>query len=54
MLDAGLHRGPADSPEVVVTGSTVCVVIGTDGSGKRPIPERLLAALVAESDSGPS
>lgn len=56
-IEFAVHRGTAECPEVVVTGSTVYVVIGTDGSGKRPIPGRLLAALtdhVAESDPEPS
>ena len=35
-------RGPAGP---VATGRTVYVVIATDGSGKRPIPEILRAAL---------
>ena len=38
-------RGP-DGP--VAEGRTVYVVVGTDGSGKRPIPGFLLAALGAE------
>jgi acyl-CoA thioester hydrolase len=56
-IEFAVNRGPADSPEVAVTGSTVYVVVGTDGSGKRPIPGRLLDALtdhVAETDPGPS
>jgi acyl-CoA thioester hydrolase len=35
-------RGPAG---VVATGETVYVVVGTDGSGKRPLPDRLRNAL---------
>jgi acyl-CoA thioester hydrolase len=38
--------------EVVATGRTIYVVVATDGSGKRPIPELLRAALGAGS-TGP-
>jgi acyl-CoA thioester hydrolase len=31
--------------EPIVIGRTVYVVIGTDGSGKRPVPEELRTAL---------
>ena len=31
----------------VATAQTVYVVVGTDGSGKRPIPDRLRAAIAA-------
>lgn len=48
-IEFTLHRGAGDDPEVVVTGSTVYVVIGTDGSGKRPIPDLLLDALGDQS-----
>jgi acyl-CoA thioester hydrolase len=37
-------RGP---DAVVATGSTVYVVVGTDGSGKRAVPDRLRNALHA-------
>lgn len=46
-LEFAVHRGPADDSEVAVTGSTVYVVIGTDGTGKRPIPDLLRDALLA-------
>ena len=36
------------SGEVVATGRTVYVVVGTDGSGKQPIPPRLARAIGAE------
>lgn len=36
----------SDAP--VATGRTVYVVVGTDGSGKRPIPPRLAQAIGAE------
>ena len=37
---------------VVATGRTVYVVVATDGSGKRPIPPFLRAALGAGSPAG--
>jgi acyl-CoA thioester hydrolase len=37
----------------VAAGRTVYVVVATDGSGKRPIPPRLAAALGAGDDDGP-
>ena len=36
------------SGDRVATGRTVYVVVGTDGSGKRPIPARLAQAIGAE------
>jgi acyl-CoA thioester hydrolase len=35
----------------VAAGQTVYVVVATDGSGKRPIPDRLRAALVSDLGS---
>jgi acyl-CoA thioester hydrolase len=37
----------------VAAGQTVYVVVATDGSGKRPIPERLRAALVSDPGRDP-
>jgi acyl-CoA thioester hydrolase len=51
-LEFAVHRGPADDPEIAVTGSTVYVVIGTDGTGKRPIPDLLRDALHAPAGTG--
>lgn len=53
-LEFAVRRGPADNPEIAVTGSTVYVVIGTDGSGKRPIPDLLRDALNAPADAAPA
>jgi acyl-CoA thioester hydrolase len=40
-LDFAVRAGGRD----VATAQTVYVVVGTDGSGKRPVPERLRTAL---------
>lgn len=42
-LDFAVRRTGED--DVLVTGRTVYVVVATDGSGKRPIPPELRAAL---------
>ena len=41
-LEFTVRRGT----ETAVTGRTVYVVVGTDGNGKRPIPEELARALL--------
>ena len=38
----------------VATGRTVYVVVGTDGSGKRPVPDRLRRALDAAETAEPA
>ncbi len=47
-LEFAVHRGD----EIAVTGSTVYVVIGTDGTGKRPVPDLLRDALYAPAGPG--
>jgi acyl-CoA thioester hydrolase len=47
MTSFDLHFTVSNGERQVATGRTVYVVVGTDGSGKRPIPALLRAALGA-------
>jgi acyl-CoA thioester hydrolase len=44
-LDFEVRRNPTAEPEVTCTGRTVYVVVATDGSGARPIPQLIADAL---------